>query len=158
MLRQKMAYNGAHDGSFDCSSILWSRDSNLDHHPRSWYEPTHFVPILIQGNLPQQPPTTTVLEKDQRDGVQKRKQGKISDVFYKTLLPTIEEESSPPVKKQCLEEDERNPPKHGNKSGKRVYEEKAQLKASPEGKERNDKTTKERYEIKRQRVFQAHLW
>ena len=32
------------------------------------------------------------------------------------------------------------------------YEEKAQLKASPEGKERNDK-----YEIKRQRVFQA-LW
>ena len=72
------------------------------------------------------------------------------------MLPTIEEESTPSVKKQCLEEDERNPPKHGDKSEKRVYEEKAQLKASPEGKERNDKTTKERDEIKRQRVFQAH--
>ena len=36
------------------------------------------------------------------------------------------------------------------------YEEKAQLKASPEGKERNDKTMKDKYEIKRQRIFQAH--
>ena len=36
------------------------------------------------------------------------------------------------------------------------YEEKAQLKASSEGKERNDKTRKDKYEIKRQRVFQAH--
>ena len=109
------------DISANTAMILWSRDSNLDHHPRSWYEPTHFVPILIQGNLPQQPPTTTVLEKDQRDGVQKGKRRKISDFFYKTLLPTIEEESTPPVKKQCLEEDERNPPKHGDKSEKRVY-------------------------------------
>ena len=56
--------------------ILLSRDSNLDNRPRSWYEPTHFVPIFIQGNLPQQPPTTTALEKDQRDGVQKRKKTK----------------------------------------------------------------------------------
>ena len=31
------------------------------------------------------------------------------------------------------------------------YEEKAPLKASPEGKERNDKTMKDKYEIKRQR-------
>lgn len=69
------------DISANTAMILWSRDSNLDHHPRRWYEPTHFVPILIQGNLPQQPPTTTVLEKDQRDGVQKRKRRKICDFF-----------------------------------------------------------------------------
>lgn len=71
------------DISANTAMILWSRDSNLDHHPRSWYEPTHFVPILIQGNLPQQPPTTTVLEKDQRDGVQKGKRRKISYFFIK---------------------------------------------------------------------------
>ena len=34
--------------------------------------------------------------------------------------------------------------------------EKAQLKASPEGKERNNKTTTEKYVIKRQGVFQSH--
>ena len=47
-------------------------------------------------------------------------------------------------------------PKHGNKSEKKVYEEKVQWKVSPEEKERNDKTRKEKYEMKRQRIFQAH--
>ena len=37
-----------------------------------------------------------------------------------------EEEST--VKKQFLEEGDHNPPKHANKSEKRVYEEKVQLK------------------------------
>ena len=142
--------------------ILWFRGSNLDNRPRSWYEPNHFVPIFIQGNV-QQPPTTTALEKNQHDGVEKRKRRKISDFFIKQHSLQSEEESTPPVKKQCLEENERNPPKHRrnppkhrNNSEKKVYEEKAQIKASPEGKERNDKTRKERYEMKRQRIFQAH--
>ena len=39
--------------------ILWSRDGNLDNRPGSWYEPNHFVPIFIQGNVPRQPPTIT---------------------------------------------------------------------------------------------------
>ena len=72
--------------------------------------------------------------------------------FIKQHALKFEEESTPPVKKQCLEENERNPPKHGNNSEK-VYEEKVQLKSSPEGKERNDNTRKEKYETKRQRVF-----
>ena len=67
--------------SVNTAMILWSRDSNLDNHPRSWYEPNHFLPIFIQGNVPWQPPTTTALEKGQRDGVQKRKGQKISDFF-----------------------------------------------------------------------------
>ena len=144
------------DISVNTAMILWSSDSNLDNRPGSWYEPNHFVPIFIQGNVPQQPPTTTALEKHQRDGVQKRKRRKISDFFTKQHSLQSEEESTPPVKKQRLEENERNPPKPGNKSEKKVYEEKAQLKASPEGKERNDKTRKEKYEMKRRRVFQAH--
>ena len=88
--------------------------------------------------------------------MQKRKRRKISDFFITQHSLQSEEESTPPVKKQCLEENERNLPKHGNNSEKKVYEEKAQLKASPEGKETNDKTRKEKYEMKRQRVFQAH--
>ena len=143
------------DISVNTAMILWSRDGNLDNRPGSWYEPNHFVPIFIQGNVPQQPPTTTALEKDQRDGVQKGKRRKISDFFIKQPSLQSEEESTPPVKKQCLEDNECNPPKLGNKSEKKVYEEKAQLKASPEGKERNDKTRKEKYEMKMQRVFQA---
>ena len=76
--------------------------------------------------------------------------------FIKQHSLQYEEESTLPVKKHCLEENERNPPKHGNKSEKKVYEEKVQWKVSPEEKERNDKTRKEKYEMKRQRIFQAH--
>ena len=36
--------------------------------------------------------------------------------FLKHYSLQSEEESTPPVKKQCLEEDERNPPKHESKS------------------------------------------
>lgn len=85
--------------------------------------------------------------------MEKRKRRKISDFFIKQHSLQSEEESAPPVKKQCLEENERNLPKHRNNSEKKVYEEKAQIKASPEGKERNDKTRKEKYEMKRQRVL-----
>ena len=126
------------DISVNKAMILWSRDSNLDNRPGSWYEPNHFVPIFIQGNV-QQPPTTTALEKNQRDGVEKRKWRKISDFFIKQHSLQSEEESAPPVKKQCLEENERNLPKHRNNSEKKVYEEKAQIKASPEGKEWQNK-------------------
>ena len=140
------------DISVNKAMILWSRDSNLDNRPGSWYEPNHFVPIFIQGTV-QQPPTTTALEKNQRDGVEKRKRRKISDFFIKQHSLQSEEESAPPVKKQCLEENERNLPKHRNNSEKKVYEEKAQIKASPEGKERNDKTRKEKYQMKRQHVL-----
>ena len=113
------------DISINTAMFLWSRDNNFDNRPGSWYEPNHFVPIFIHGNVPRQPPTTTALEKDQRDGVQKRKGRKISDFFIKQHSLQSEEESTPPVKKQHLEESERNPPKHGNKSEKKVYEEKA---------------------------------
>ena len=140
------------DISVKKAMILWFRDSKLDNRPGSWYEPNHFVPIFIQGNV-QQPPTTTALEKNQRDGVEKRKRRKISDFFIKQHSLQSEEESAPPVKKQCLEENERNLPKRRNNSEKKVYEEKAQIKASPEGKERNDKTRKEKYQMKRQHVL-----
>ena len=94
------------DISVNTAMILWSRDSNLDNRPGSWYEPNHFVPIFIQGNVPQQSPSTTALEKDQRDGVQKRKRRKISDFFITQHSLQSEEESTPPVKKQCLEEND----------------------------------------------------
>ena len=84
----RLWYKKKRDISVKKAMILWFRGSNLDNRPRSWYEPNHFVPIFIQGNV-QQPPTTTALEKNQRDGVEKRKRRKISDFFYKTTLPTI---------------------------------------------------------------------
>ena len=37
--------------SVNTAMVLWSRDSNLDNRPRSWYEPNHFIPIFIQGNV-----------------------------------------------------------------------------------------------------------
>ena len=51
-----------------------------------------------------------------KDRLRKRKRRKISDIFIKHYSLQSEEESTPSVKKQCLEEDERHPPKHGSKS------------------------------------------
>lgn len=66
-------------------------------------------------------------DKGDHDGVQKRKQQKISDFFAsKKFSPQLKKVRIPPVKKQCLEGDEGNPPTLVNKSEKRVHEEKAQ--------------------------------
>lgn len=56
--------------------ILWSRDSNLDNGPGSWYQPSHFTPIFEAQGKPAQPSTTVVPDKDHHDGVQKRKRQK----------------------------------------------------------------------------------
>lgn len=51
--------------------------------------------------------TNVAPDKGHHDGVQKRKQQKISDFFAsKKVSPQLKKVRIPPVKKQCLEEDE----------------------------------------------------
>ena len=50
--------------SVNMAMILWSRDSNLDNRPGSWYQPNHFIPIFEAQGKPAQPSTTVAPDKD----------------------------------------------------------------------------------------------
>lgn len=150
------------DISVNMAMVLWSRDSDLDNRPGSWYQPNHFVPVFEVKGKPPPPLTTAAPDKDHPDGVHRRKRQKIIDFFgSKNCSPQPRKKSTPPEKKQRLEEDEGNPPplqaKHCSPPPRKK-------RTPPVNKKRLDKDegntppqkAKQKYETKRERKFQPH--